>query len=61
MKKIGLFDFVNKNQPNDFKICCKSSSSLVWLIETGVDLVEEFKEFEGAFEKDEVMEFQVLN
>jgi len=30
---------------------------LVWLIETGVNLVEEFKELEGTFEKDEVMEF----
>jgi hypothetical protein len=46
--------FVNKNWPNDLKISCKSLSSLVDLIETNVNLKEEF---EGAFERDEVMEF----
>jgi hypothetical protein len=38
-------------------ICCKSFSSLVELNETGVDLMEEFEEFEITFEKDEIMEF----
>jgi hypothetical protein len=30
---------------------------LVKLIETSVDLVEEFEEFEGTFENDEIVEF----
>jgi hypothetical protein len=53
--------FVNKNWPNDLKIGCKSPSSLVKLIETSVNLKEKFKKFEGTFEKDEVMEFFILN
>ncbi len=48
--------FVNKNWPNDLKIGCKSLSSLVDLIETNVNLEEEFEEFGGAFERDEIME-----
>ncbi len=31
------------------------------LIETGVDLVEEFEEFERTFEKDENLKFENLN
>ncbi len=48
--------FVNKNWPNGLKIGCKSLSSLVDLIETNVNLEEELEEFEGAFERDEVLE-----
>ncbi len=53
--------FVNKNWPNDPNIGCKSSSSLVYLIETNVDLEEELEELERTFERDEIMEFLYLN
>ncbi len=53
--------FVNKNWPNDLRIGCKSSSSLVEFIETNVDLKEEIKEFEATFEKDEVTKFLILD
>jgi hypothetical protein len=49
--------FVKKNWPNDLRIRCKSHSSLIDIIEIDVNLDEELEEFEGAFEKDEVMEF----
>jgi hypothetical protein len=42
---------VRKKWPNDFRIGCKSLSSLVELIEMGVEL----NFFESTFEYDEVM------
>jgi hypothetical protein len=48
--------FVNKNWPNDLKIGCKSPCSFVDFIETNVNFKEKLKEFEGVFERDEVME-----
>ncbi len=48
--------FVSKNWPNDSKIGCKSLFSLAYFIESDPNLKEEFEEFEGAFEKDEVVE-----
>ncbi len=48
--------FVSKNWPKDSKIGCKSLSSLTDFIESDPNLEEEFEEFEGAFEKDEVVE-----
>jgi hypothetical protein len=39
--------------------CCKSSSSLVDLIDTNVDLEEELEELERTFERDEIMEFYI--
>jgi hypothetical protein len=42
--------FINKNWPNDF-----------YLIEYGIDLVEEFENFERTFENDEIVEFKILN
>jgi hypothetical protein len=55
-KKLEILIFVNKNWPNDHKIGCKSPSSLVDLIETDLNLEEEFEKFERAFERDEVVE-----
>jgi hypothetical protein len=52
IKKIIQIDLCHK----DLRIGCKSLSSLVDLIETHVNLAKELEEFEGAFEKDEVME-----
>ncbi len=48
--------FVNKNWPNDLKIGCKFPSSLVEFLEKDVDLKEQLEEFEGEFERDEVVE-----
>ncbi len=48
--------FVNKNWPNDPRTCCKSPSNLVEFLEKDVDPEEELKEFEGEFERDEVVE-----
>ncbi len=45
--------FVNKNWPNDSRIGCKPPSNLLEFLERDMDLEEEF---EGEFEKDEVVE-----
>ncbi len=44
------------NWPNDFRIGCKSRSNLLEFLERDIDLEEEFEEFEGEFERDEVVE-----
>ncbi len=44
---------MNKNWPNDPRISCKSPSNLVEFLEKDVVLEEEF---EGEFERDEVIE-----
>ncbi len=59
-KNLDNLIFVNTNWPNDPRIGCKSPSSLVELFETHVDL-KDFQEFEGAFERDVVMEFLILD
>ncbi len=48
--------FINKNWPNDARICCKSPYNLVEFFERDVDLEEKLEEFEGEFERDEVVE-----
>jgi hypothetical protein len=48
--------FINKNWPNDSRIGCKSLSSSVDFVETNLNLEEDLKEFERAFEKDEVVQ-----
>jgi hypothetical protein len=55
-KNLDKLIIVNKNWPNDFRISCKSLSSLVDLIETNLNLEEEFEKFESAFEEDEIVE-----
>jgi hypothetical protein len=45
--------FVNKNWPADPRIGCKSPSSFVDLIRTGLNLE---KEFERAFKRDKILE-----
>jgi hypothetical protein len=47
-------NFVNKSYLNDPRIGYKSPFNLVDFIEIDVNL-KEFEEFEGAFEKDEVV------
>ncbi len=47
---------MNKNWPNDRRIGCKSPFSLTNFIESDFNLEEKLEEFEGAFERDEVVE-----
>jgi hypothetical protein len=46
---------LRKNWPSDLKIGCKPSSSLVELIQIDLDF-EELENFEGSFERDEIMD-----
>ncbi len=48
--------FVSKNWPHDPRISCKSPFSLANFIENDLNLKEELEEFEGTFERDEVVE-----
>jgi len=48
--------FVNKIWLNDSRIGCKSPSNLMEFLEEDVDLKKESEEFEGEFERDEVVE-----
>jgi hypothetical protein len=48
--------FVSKNWPNDPRISCKSLFSLVDFIDNDLNLEKRLVEFEGAFERDEVVE-----
>jgi len=48
--------FVNKNWPNDLIIGYKSPSNLLEFLERDINLEEELEEFEGEFERDEVIE-----
>ncbi len=47
---------MNRNYPDDLRVGCKSSFSLIELIGIDPDLEELLKQFEKAFEKDEVMD-----
>jgi hypothetical protein len=53
-KKLDNLIFVNKNWPDDPRIDCKSTFSLVDYIETNLNLEKEL-EFEEAFEKNKVV------
>ncbi len=46
----------NRNWVNDPRIGCKTPSNLLEFLERDMDLEEEFKKFEGEFERDEVVE-----
>ncbi len=47
---------MSQNWPNDPRIGCKPPSSLVDFIKNDLNLEEELKELEGAFERVEVVE-----
>jgi hypothetical protein len=47
---------MNRNYLDDLRVGCKSSFSLIKLIGIDADLEEQLKQFEKAFEKDEVMD-----
>jgi hypothetical protein len=48
--------FVTETWPNDPRIGCKSPFSFANFIENDFNSEDEFEEFEGAFEKDEIVE-----
>jgi len=52
--------FVNKNWLNDLRIRCNSIclNTILW---KDIDLEKEFEEFEGGFERDEVVEGYKFN
>jgi hypothetical protein len=52
---------IRKNWCKNLRIGCKSLHSLADFIENDFNLEEKFEEFEGAFERDEVVELQILN
>jgi hypothetical protein len=52
-KELDKLIFVSKNWPNDPRIGCKSPFNLADFIESDLNLEEKF---EGAFERDEVVE-----
>jgi hypothetical protein len=56
LKNLDKSIFVNKYWPNDAKIGWKSPSSLLDVIEIDFNLEEEF---EGAFERDKVVELKI--
>jgi hypothetical protein len=56
IKKFRKFDFVSKIWPNYPKDGYKSPFNLVELIQTNLGFEEEFEEFEGSFEEDEIVD-----
>jgi hypothetical protein len=59
---LDKLNFVNENWPDGLRIGCKDPFNLLEWIGIVADLdLEEFEEFEKAFERDEVMEFLILN
>ncbi len=56
LKKLKEIIFVNKNQPNDCRVGCKSPSNLLRFIGIDAILEEELEQFEGAFEINEIMD-----
>ncbi len=46
---------MNKNSFNDYRVCCKSSSNLLKLIGIDANLKKELEQFEGTFERDEIV------
>jgi len=56
IRNFESIDFWSKNWPNDPRIGCKSPSSLKDFIESDLNLEKEFEEFEGAFERDKIVE-----
>jgi hypothetical protein len=54
--KFREVDFFNKNWHNDPRIGCKFPFNLFEFLERDMDLEEELEEFEGEFERDEVVE-----
>jgi hypothetical protein len=47
---------MNNIWPNDFRVDYKSFSNLLKLIGIDVDLEKEIEQFEGTFERDEIVD-----
>jgi hypothetical protein len=52
---------VSKTWPNDLRIGCKSPYSLADFVESDFNLKKKLQEFEGAFEREEIVELKILN
>ncbi len=52
--------FVSQNWPNDPKVGCNMSSTLVKFIEKNEIVEEELEEFEGEFEREEIVDMNFL-
>ncbi len=50
------FIFVNKNWPNDCRVNCKPPSNLLEFIGMYENLKNELEQFEGAFERREIVD-----
>jgi len=48
--------FVSKNWPNNPRDGCKPPSNLVELIKTNLNFEEELENFEGSFERNEIVD-----
>jgi hypothetical protein len=56
IRNLEKFIFVNKNWPNDCRVSCKSPSNLLELIGMYENLENELEQFEGAFERKEIVD-----
>jgi len=59
-KNLDKINFLNQNWPNDPKVGCNMSSTLVEFIEKDEIIEEELKEFEREFEKEEIVNMSFL-
>jgi hypothetical protein len=53
---LEILIFLNKNWPSDLRVCCKSPSNLVELIQRDLDFEEELEKFEGSLEWDKIVD-----
>jgi hypothetical protein len=51
-ENLKKFIFENKNQPNDYRVGCKSHFNLLEFIGIDANQKEKLEQFEGAFERD---------
>jgi len=58
LKFLDKLIFVSQNWPNDFRVGCNMPSTLVKFIEK--DEIVELEEFEGEFEREEIVDMNSL-
>jgi len=56
-ENLKKFIFGNKNWPNDCRVGCKSHFNLLEFIGIDANQKEKWEQFEGAFERDEILKF----
>ncbi len=59
-KNLEKLIFVNQNWPNDPRLRCKTPSNFVEFIEKDKIIEEELEEFEGGFEREEIVDMNSL-